>query len=425
MDGTDVVRRPPFGDNPLVGERGATTQRRILDATLEMFEQHGYHDTRVELITEAAGCSRPAFYQYFSGKDDVFWRLAAHMAKAMDALAAELPAIPADADGVEALERWLGELAELCTTYFPMLTSFQAASRTRARTARGSQAVGQRLGKVILTSFDAGTGGPLPPASDTVAVSVALRSIHYWRVGLGQLDRDRFLTGLARSLHRLLHGPLPGVNVEPARTEPAATPPKWPTSPSPDGGARPLRPRGQQTRQRLLDAASAILPICGYHDTRVDDIVEEAKVSHGSFYRYFASKDALFQVLAADAATQMVELLGAFPAGAGAGLTEWLERWFATYRDNGGIISAWQEIGQADPALAEFSLGFAAVSLDRLVRIVHQRGFGDAEVDALVLLAAIERVPYNVLVLGHLAEDQAVTASAFVIRRSLFVGAPA
>jgi len=72
MDGTSIVRRPPFGSNPLVGERGSDTQRKILGAALEVFDEVGFNDARVELITKRAGCSRPAFYQYFSSKDDVF-----------------------------------------------------------------------------------------------------------------------------------------------------------------------------------------------------------------------------------------------------------------------------------------------------------------------------------------------------------------
>src|SRR5437763_16570791 len=90
VERSEVVRRPPFGDNPLVGERGTNTYRRILDAALDVFGEHGFHDTHVELITEAAGCSRPAFYQYFSSKDDVFWRLAAQLATAMADLAGPL-----------------------------------------------------------------------------------------------------------------------------------------------------------------------------------------------------------------------------------------------------------------------------------------------------------------------------------------------
>src|SRR5207249_4073143 len=113
MERVEVVRRPPFGDNPQVGERGTTTYRKILAAALDVFGEHGFHGTRVELITEAAGCSRPSFYQYFAGKDDVFWRLAKSLANAMSALSDELGSVSADAAGVARIEDWFDGLVDL------------------------------------------------------------------------------------------------------------------------------------------------------------------------------------------------------------------------------------------------------------------------------------------------------------------------
>ena len=76
-----VERRAPFADNPVVGERGARTQRRILEAALDVFADGGYHACSVERITDLAGCSRAAFYQYFAGKDEVFQHLARRLAR--------------------------------------------------------------------------------------------------------------------------------------------------------------------------------------------------------------------------------------------------------------------------------------------------------------------------------------------------------
>ena len=87
----EIARRRPFGANPTVGERGAETQNKILDAGLDVFAEAGFDGARVELITERAGCSRPAFYQYFSSKDDVFWKLAARVGHDMVELADRLP----------------------------------------------------------------------------------------------------------------------------------------------------------------------------------------------------------------------------------------------------------------------------------------------------------------------------------------------
>lgn len=108
VDAADARRRPPLGDNPLLGHRGATTRNRILHSALDVFAQHGYHDTRVEPITGAAGCSRPTFYQYFSSKDGVFWHLAGRLAREMDNLAEGLDGIAPDRQGLEPLQAWVG-----------------------------------------------------------------------------------------------------------------------------------------------------------------------------------------------------------------------------------------------------------------------------------------------------------------------------
>lgn len=422
---SEIVRRAPFGENPSVGQRGADTRRRILQAGLDVFAEHGYADARVELITEAAGCSRPAFYQYFASKEELFWRLAGHFANDMGELAEGIGAVPPDATGVADLREWLDAFIDLCSRYDPILSGYRAARRQRPPATRDTRAIGGRVGDAILGA--AGRGHPelgLPALANTT-VGVVMRSISYWQLGVGQLDRRRFTEGLSQTVHRLLHGSIDGVNVTPVAKPPPRRAPRWPTFPGSHEHDPSLRPRGQRTRARLLQAGSVVLPVRGYHDTRVDDIVREAGVSHGSFYRYFANKDELFGVLAEQAATAMVELVARFPEGAPAGAVhEWLTEWFATYRAHGGVISAWQEIDYGDPELAQFSLELAIVFFDRLRRIVHHRGFGDSTVDALVLLSVIERIPYSVLVLQHIGEQEAIDASAFVVRRGIFGAEP-
>src|SRR4026209_984236 len=100
----EIARRRPFGANPTVGERGAETQNKILAAGLDVFAEVGFDAARVELITVRAGCSRPAFYQYFSSKDDVFWKLAEQLGQEMVQLGHQLDPIDDDAAGIAALE---------------------------------------------------------------------------------------------------------------------------------------------------------------------------------------------------------------------------------------------------------------------------------------------------------------------------------
>lgn len=58
-----------------------------------------------------------------------------------------------------------------------------------------------------------------------------------------------------------------------------------------DGRTRP------KTRERLLEAATAVFSQKGYYATSVDDIVVASATSKGSFYNFFPSKQAIFMAL--------------------------------------------------------------------------------------------------------------------------------
>ncbi len=51
------------------------------------------------------------------------------------------------------------------------------------------------------------------------------------------------------------------------------------------------------TKGRILDAALDIFSDKGYHSSRMDDIVDEAKVSKGSMHFHFPNKERLFLAL--------------------------------------------------------------------------------------------------------------------------------
>ena len=69
------------------------------------------------------------------------------------------------------------------------------------------------------------------------------------------------------------------------------------STPSVPPPADTLTARGRKTRDGLLDAARKVFEEVGFLDTRVEQIVQEASVSYGTFYRYFESKDDVFQEL--------------------------------------------------------------------------------------------------------------------------------
>lgn len=419
-----VVRRAPYGDNPSVGQRGTGTQQRILEAALEVFSEVGFHDASVELLARGAGCSRPAFYQYFASKQDVFWHLAGRLDQMMGELGNTLGTVTADEQGVAHLTAWLGEFADLYDRHAPIFATFQAAVRDQDRLASASGAIRDRAGGQLLRSFGPSSSGSESASVAAGVFTMVVRYNFYRRSLAGVVSRRRSIRGLAELVHRVFAGPLPGVNLQPSRPLPRAT----------GRGARPVaheadpvrasRPQAESLHQRLLQAGSTVLATRGYHATRIDDITVEAGVSHGCFYRYFKNKAEFFRVLAELATSQMAQLIDVFPDAAvddGDELRAWLVLWFAGYRRNGGVISTWQEMQPSDPGLNAFSQEMAASVLERLTAILAQRRFGDALADAVALLALFERLPYSVVTLGYAEELDAIEAMTVIIRRG-FMG---
>ena len=78
--------------------------------------------------------------------------------------------------------------------------------------------------------------------------------------------------------------------------EPAAAP----AAPQRAVDGRALSAKGERTRKRLLDAAEQVFADLGYHEASIVKITEAAGVAQGTFYRYFASKQAVFDELIRD-----------------------------------------------------------------------------------------------------------------------------
>lgn len=72
-----------------------------------------------------------------------------------------------------------------------------------------------------------------------------------------------------------------------------------PPDPTAVGGAA-LSAKGLRTRQRLIEAAEEVFAEYGWEEASIVKITEEAGVSQGTFYRYFLSKQAVFDELVED-----------------------------------------------------------------------------------------------------------------------------
>jgi len=73
------------------------TRREILDRALELFMEHGYHDTSLADIAAAVGCSKATVLYHFSGKPAV-------LAAVLEPAAADLAELIAAADALPQAE---------------------------------------------------------------------------------------------------------------------------------------------------------------------------------------------------------------------------------------------------------------------------------------------------------------------------------
>jgi len=92
---------------------GARTLGRLLDAAHVVLITRGYHGTRVDDITTAAGLSHGAFYRYFENKDEVVRLLATRAIQRVSIAFNDIPDLDSkpSADRSTALRRWLRQYA--------------------------------------------------------------------------------------------------------------------------------------------------------------------------------------------------------------------------------------------------------------------------------------------------------------------------
>ena len=105
--------------------------------------------------------------------------------------------------------------------------------------------------------------------------------------------------------------------------------------------------RGQETRQRILDAAYLVFVRCGYGGASVDEIIAEADISKGALYHHFSGKAEIFQEILAGHVRRCADQMAAV-TDASYSLRENIERI---------LLVSWQE-AQTDAAWPALQMEF-------------------------------------------------------------------
>lgn len=172
------------------------------------------------------------------------------------------------------------------------------------------------------------------------------------------------------------------------------------------GGApartRELRRQGRETLRRLCEAAIVVFDERGYGGARVDDIVKQAKTSHGTFYLYFSNKEDLFQALVTGVTDEMRQLADELPSVRAdkegyAELRAWIARFYDLYEHYYPVIRAWTELNAYNTEMARTGAHVLRRFIDQLVSRVRESDpprVADPETAALAMVAMIERATF-------------------------------
>jgi AcrR family transcriptional regulator len=391
-----VVRRAPFSENPEVGARGQRTQQRILDAALRAFGEAGYHGSSIERITKVARCSRVAFYQYFASKEDVFRHLAEQVTRQLSASTEMLDPLTPELEGWAALRAWVGRYVEIYARYEPVFHVYETDEALAVMAARTGEQNIARIHSRLVTAT-------LPPRQLDPVIRLLLSCLNHTLDVTGVLrgvvpsayPNERVEDAITDVLHRTLFGLRADVNVHPPNGSP---PPALELSPAMlewlQQDDETLEPNSALAA--LLASARDVFIDRGYHNTRVDDLVAAAGISHGTFYRYFRNKDELARILTAHAmralGTTVMEMpdVSAYDGSAATGaLRRWLRRYNAAHATEAAMLRVWVDAALQDPALRVESAPPLDWGRRRMARYLRPRGFGDPDLEGVVMVALL------------------------------------
>jgi AcrR family transcriptional regulator len=143
--------------------------------------------------------------------------------------------------------------------------------------------------------------------------------------------------------------------------------------------------RGRLSREQLIRAARVVFERDGFLHARIADICDKAKMSHGSFYTYFVSKEEVFQEVVDTVEIDLLRI------DAVAEETDPIERiraanrhYLETYMENAKILQVIQQVATFDPEVRQTRVqrqDAFAHAIERRIREYQEQGLSNADLD--------------------------------------------
>jgi AcrR family transcriptional regulator len=191
-----------------------------------------------------------------------------------------------------------------------------------------------------------------------------------------------------------------------------------------------LRSQGRRTMRKLLDAAMIAFDKRGYHATRVNDVVDIAKTSHGTFYLYFSNKEDLLRALVTEAATEVQQLYATInmsPEEGGAPQWDDVHGWIRSYSDlwtrYAPLFRVWTDLATIDPELVDIIRQTFTVMSGALTQQIGPDASGhiiDPDAAGMATLAMLDRFHYLREFVGQPIDEEALETLTTMVYRALF-----
>lgn len=176
-------------------------------------------------------------------------------------------------------------------------------------------------------------------------------------------------------------------------------------------------PRGERTRERIIEAATEVFARRGMHGTRVADIAERAGIAYGLVYHHFRNKEEILTAIFAERWALYVaylEELEGTPAPFRERMRKLVHFWVETYRLEKDMMTVMiNEITRSYEFLESHDIGAVLRAFDPIERIIEAgksngevRGDLDARLATYVIIGVAEMVLTG-YVIGTLPRDDA------------------
>ena len=160
----------------------------------------------------------------------------------------------------------------------------------------------------------------------------------------------------------------------------------------------------QLTLEKLIQAARGVFHSKGYNAATIDDIVDAAGASRGTFYLYFHSKgEVLGKIFAEEHIGGVLSLLESFPVTiTRTSLEGWIGQYLDLYQRDRLTIRAWIQAGSREAELRASSLAMMDRVLDSLAaKVLNSRKSEgltctkrEARIRSLLMFVQMQEIAY-------------------------------